>query len=232
MAEPARHPRDSQRSRVYRAESPISPSPLPGLQACAAFIDRVVGSLWWAQRFPDHAHDCVPRLRPGNGARQAFFRPGDPRYDGGDPTITLPRRYRTKGVVLHELTHWALWDEPLVAHHGSTFARLHLDLTEEFLGAPRAAQLEAGYVAERVRIGRAPRAAPDGRLRYGWDERLRLGRSRRLAIRYTTESGTDLTTGVLVGLTPGGRRIRLLDPCGAAEVATDAVFAIDLAASK
>ncbi|HEU5302549.1 MAG TPA: hypothetical protein VFW06_09970 [Acidimicrobiia bacterium] len=232
MAEPARHPRDSQRSRVYRAESPISPSPLPGLDACATFIDRVVGSLWWAQRFPDHAHDCVPRLRPGNGARQAFFRPGDPRYDGGDPTITLPRRYRTKGVVLHELTHWALWDEPLVAHHGSTFARLHLDLTEEFLGAPRAAQLEAGYVAERVRIGRAPRAAPDGRLRYGWDERLRLGRGRHLTIRYTTEAGTDVTTGVLVGLTPGGRRIRLLDPCGAAEVATDAVFAIDLVASQ
>ncbi len=232
MPEAERHPRDSQRARVYRAESPIAPSPLPGLDACANFIDRVVGSLWWAQRFPHHAHDTVPRLRPGNGARQAFFRPGDPRFDDGDPTITLPRRYRTKGVVLHELAHWALWDEPLLPHHGSTFARLHLDLTEEFIGAPRAAELEARYGEERVRVGQAPRAAPDGRLRYGWDERLRLGRGRRFVIRFHAGSSTDLTIGVLVGLTPGGRRIRLLDALGAAEVATDAVFAIDLAGPR
>ena len=227
MPDAERHPRDSQRARVYRAESSMAPSPLPGLDACARFVDRVVGSLWWVQRFPDHTHDRVPRLRPGNGARQAFFRPADPRDDGGDATITLPRRYRTKGVVLHELAHWALWDEPLVPHHGSTFARLHLDLTEEFLGTERAGQLAAGYAAERVRVGRAARAGPDGRLHYGWDERLRLGRGRRLVIRFATDADTDATTGVLVGLTPGGHRIRLLDALGAAEVATASVYAID-----
>ena len=95
---PGRRPRDAQRRRVYLAETPLPSSPLPGLEACARFADRVVGTLWWHERFPDRDLGNVPRLRPGNGARQAFY-----REEETGPTITLPRRYRTKGVVLHEL---------------------------------------------------------------------------------------------------------------------------------
>ena len=84
------------RARCRRARFPGSPR-------ARAFAERVVGSLWWAARFPDSGLGDVPRFRPGNGARQAFY-----REDPGGPTITLPRRYRTKGVVLHELVHWAL----------------------------------------------------------------------------------------------------------------------------
>src|SRR4249919_309935 len=96
-------PRAAQRRRVYLAETPMPSSPLPGLDACANFADRVVGTLWWQQRFPEHDLGSLPRFRPGNGARQAFY-----REEPDGPTITLPRRYRTKGVVLHELAHWAL----------------------------------------------------------------------------------------------------------------------------
>src|SRR6476646_10960029 len=95
----ARRPRDAQRTRLYLAETPMPSSPLPGLDACARYVDRVVGSMWWHLRFPDRSLAIVPRLRPGNGARQAFY-----REEETGPTITLPRRYRTKGVVLHELT--------------------------------------------------------------------------------------------------------------------------------
>ena len=98
-----RLPRDAQRRRVYLAETPLPSSPLPGLDACTRFVDRVVGSLWWHVRFPDRDLDAVPRLRPGQGPRQAFY-----REEADGPTITLPRRYRTKGVVLHQLAHWAL----------------------------------------------------------------------------------------------------------------------------
>ena len=45
--------RDAQRARVYRAELPLPSSPLPGLDACARFVDRVVGTLWWHERFPE-----------------------------------------------------------------------------------------------------------------------------------------------------------------------------------
>src|SRR5437763_5555297 len=98
-----RRRRDAQRTRLYLAETPVPSSPLPGLDACARFVDRVVGSMWWEVRFPGRALALVPRLRPGNGARQAVY-----REDDSGPTITLPRRYRTKGVVLHELVHFAL----------------------------------------------------------------------------------------------------------------------------
>lgn len=223
-----RSPRDSQRSRVYRAETPMPASPLPGLEACASFADRVVGTLWWQARFPEHTIALVPRLRPGNGARQAFFRPGDDV--GEDPTITLPRRYRTKGVVLHELVHWALSPERDLPHHGRTFTRVLLDATAEFLGPERAATLEHGYRTEKVRVGRPARIGPDGRPRYGWDERLRLGRGRRLVVRYHGDDGDGdaSSAGVLVSTGPGGHRLELHEGDGTRRfVATKAVWAVE-----
>ena len=143
-------PRDSQRSRVWRAEFEVPQSPLAGLAACAAFADRVVGSLWWTARFPTKTLAAVPRLRPGNGARSAFY-----RDDGGEPTITLPRRFRTKNVVLHELCHWALSDAD-VADHGPVFARLVIDATAEFCGPDRADALAAAYARQRVKVAPPP----------------------------------------------------------------------------
>ncbi|MCJ7670948.1 MAG: hypothetical protein MUP67_02730 [Acidimicrobiia bacterium] len=201
-------------------------SPLPGLDACAAFADRVVGTLWWQARFPGHAIDEVPRLRPGNGARQAFFRPG---HDvGEDPTITLPRRYRTKGVVLHELVHWALWNDTDLPHHGRTFTRVLLDITEEFLGAERAALLAESYRAERVHVGRPARVGPDGRPRYGWDERLRLSRGRELVVRFRSPDGDTATAaGVLVTTGPGGHGLVLENRETIARIPTKSVWAVD-----
>jgi putative metallohydrolase (TIGR04338 family) len=168
-----KRPRDAQRARVYRAENALPSSPLPGLAACAAFIDKVVGSLWWAARFPERGLGAVPRLRPGNGARQAFY-----REDPDGPTITLPRRYRTKGVVLHELVHWAMSTTPELPHHGTTFARVLVDVTAEFCGPDRAEILATAYTAERVNIGAPARLDDFGVLRYGHDERERLEQSR------------------------------------------------------
>jgi hypothetical protein len=167
-----RRPRDAQRSRVYRAEDAVPSSPLPGLPACAAFAERVVGSLWWAARFPMCGLDGIPRLRPGNGARQAFY-----REDPGGPTITLPRRYRTKGVVLHELVHWALAREHDLPYHGTTFTRVLLDATLEFCGPERAGLLLDGYEEHKARVGKPPLPSDHG-LRYGDDERVRLAKRR------------------------------------------------------
>ena len=171
---PEKRARDAQRSRVYRAESVVPSSPLPGLAACVTFAERVVGSFWWALRFPHCGLGDVPRFRPGNGARQAFY-----REDPDGPTITLPRRYRTKGVVLHELVHWALAHAPELPHHGSTFARVLVDATAEFCGLERAALLAGAYAEQRVRVGKPPTIDEHGALRYGDDERKRLERVRR-----------------------------------------------------
>ena len=178
---PPTSPRDSQRSRVYRAETPIAGGRLPTLADCAVFMDHVVGSLWWADRFPEHGLGDVPRLRPGNGARQAFY-----REDPDGPTITLPRRYRTTGVVLHELAHWALRAAHDLPNHGRTFTRVLLDATAEFGGTGRAERLSAGYAEHRVHVGRPARRGTDERWHYAWDERLRLGRGRALDVRFST----------------------------------------------
>lgn len=204
-----RIPRDAQRRRVYLAETPLPVSPLPGLDACAGFVDRVVGTLWWDQRFPERNFANVPRLRPGNGARQAFY-----REESAEATITLPRRYRTKGVVLHELVHWALGFSGGLAPHGRTFARVLRDATEEFCGAERAAELDTSYRTQRVRVGKPARVGPDGRYHYGWDERLHLGRGEHVEVSHVVDEGQRdrcaiVTTGEFVGYARGSSIVQL-----------------------
>ena len=200
-ATPARRPRDAQRRRVYLAESPLPSSPLPGLDACTRFAAKVVGTLWWHERFPERDLGGLPRLRPGHGARQAFY-----REEADGPTITLPRRYRTKGVVLHELAHWALGIDSGLPHHGRTFARVLLDATAEFCGTERAAELTASYREHNVHVGRPPRRGPDGRLRYGWDERLRLGKGRQLRVAYDVPASEPRATATLCARFDGYER--------------------------
>jgi len=216
-------PRDAQRARVYRAELPLAASPLPGLAACARFAERVVGTLWWHGRFPALTQDRIPPFRPGQGARTAYFTEADA---GDDWSITLPRRYRTKGIVLHELAHWALHDQPDLPTHGTTFARLVLDATAEFCGPERARVLTDAYRAQRVRVGAPPRQGPDGRWRYGWDERLRLARQRPLAIR---ADGASPVTGVVEAVAHDGALIVLGADGGSHRVPTTAVWSVELA---
>ena len=67
--------------------------------------------------------------------------------------------------------------------------RLLLDATGEFCGPERADELASSYRDQRVRVGKPPRAGPDGCIRYGWDERLRLGRGRTLVVSHLTAGG-------------------------------------------
>jgi putative metallohydrolase (TIGR04338 family) len=200
-----RSPRDAQRRRLYLAETPLPTSPLPGLDACSAFADRVVGTLWWEARFPDRGLAKVPRFRPGHGARQAFF-----STDERGTTITLPRRYRTKAVVLHELTHWALGIDSGLPHHGRTFARVLLDAIGEFCGPDRAAVLAASYKEHGVHVARPPRVGPDGRLHYGWDERLRLGKGRLLTVSITVDGEGRELSGMFDGYERGASTLRFV----------------------
>src|SRR3954452_10030284 len=83
-----KRPRDAQRSRVYLAETPLPSSLLPGLDACARFVDRVVGTLWWQERFPTHDLAGVPRLRPGKRPPPGLLpRGGDGADDPPPPPL-------------------------------------------------------------------------------------------------------------------------------------------------
>jgi hypothetical protein len=202
---PPAQPRDAQRSRVYRAETPLGGRRLPTLPDCSGFLDDVVGSFWWVARFPDHDLAKAPILRPGNGARQAFY-----REDPGHPTITLPRRYRTVGVVLHELVHWALADAHDLPNHGRTFTRILLDATAEFMGSAKRERLAAAYAEHRVAVAPPPRVGPSGIYDYGWDERLRLGRGKRFVVEYDSPTNSiETKSGVLASR--ARRRVTLED---------------------
>jgi hypothetical protein len=218
-----RPPRDAQRRRVYLAETPLGGRRLPLLPDCTQFADRVVGTLWWRARFPTLGLAEIPRLRPGYGARHAFF-----RLDEDGPTITLPRRYRTPGVVLHELCHWALAADADLPNHGRTFARLLLDATDEFGGGRRGEALAAAYSQHGVRVGHAPRTGPDGRLRYGWDERLRLGKGRLLDVHHHPLGGEHTvpacTRGRFEGWGRNGSTVRLRVDADAVVVPAAAVW--------
>ena len=201
----ARPPRDAQRRRVYLAETPLPGRRLPTLDDCRGFLDAVVGSLWWQARFPDLGLGNVPLLRPGYGARHAFF-----RVDEDGPTITLPRRYRTSAIVLHELCHWGLAADEDLPNHGRTFARLLLDATNEFSGVKRGEALAIAYAQHGVHVGHAPRVGPDGRLRYGWDERLHLGRGKVLDVHHHDDRhGPLCTRGCFSGWGRGRSTLRL-----------------------
>lgn len=151
LASPApKRPRDSQRRRVYLAETPQPPGHrYRDLMDCIAFAEQVVGSLWWMARFPARDLGRLPRFRPGYGARQAFF-----HVDEFGPAITLPRRYRTASVILHELVHWAQWDDH-IAPHGPEFCRVYLDAVTEFLGSERGQRLADAFAEQRVKVAPA-----------------------------------------------------------------------------
>ena len=150
---------------MYLAETPLPSSPLPGLDAVRALRrprrrHPVVGACGSPTTTSARCRACVP----GNGARQAFY-----RDEPNGPTITLPRRYRTKGVVLHELVHWALGLEPGFPHTGARSHARPPRRHHEFCGAERAEELATSYREQRVTSGKpgARRAGRTGALRMG-----------------------------------------------------------------
>jgi hypothetical protein len=61
-----------------------------------------------------------------------------------------------------------------------------------------------------VHVAKPPRLGPDRRLHYGWDERLRLGKGRTLAVLYTARDGGPIaTTGVYEGYERGASTLRV-----------------------
>lgn len=158
-----KRPRDSQRARLYRAEARLRPRKLANIDECADFVDEVLADDWWQQRF---RFEPPPRMRPGYGARHAFF-----HWDREGPCITLPKVHRSRMVVVHELTHYALWKQPDIAYHGPTFARVYLESVEQFCGTTTAGKLAAAFAEYKVKLSEVPRSDNES-FDYTWDERL------------------------------------------------------------
>jgi putative metallohydrolase (TIGR04338 family) len=146
--------RDSQRSRVYKAENStvcrqsVSREAIKRLvngrkvrttgnvdiKECQAYLDYVLTSAKfqsrWGRRHIEVRHKT-------NGAAT-----------GGGGVICLPPPLRTEGVILHELAHCLT---PTTEAHGPLFAATLLTLVRLFMGEQAGRDLAAAFSTHRVK---------------------------------------------------------------------------------
>lgn len=151
--------RDSQRSKVYRAEREhLFNSPLNRrLETMAELEQRVkeiVSSKFWAKHTPLNE---PPRIKDGRGCRWAR---------GSKWHIVMPKWARSEAVLIHELTHTLLYRKypghfggknyEYMAAHGWEFAELYLKMVRRFMGKEAHDILKASFKKYKVKF-RAPR---------------------------------------------------------------------------
>lgn len=142
-------PRDSQRSKVYKAEwdalHPIS-AMYPEVADVQAFVDRIQRSRWFKKRWPRMLRIIV---LDGRGRRR-----GGGKYRGlGMGTIKLPRWTRSSYYILHELAH-VLTTRMYglrAADHGPEFCSIYMALIKRWMGPDAAALLRSAYKSSRVK---------------------------------------------------------------------------------
>jgi|GEM_PF-2416170 len=134
-------PRDSQRSKIYASEKGLRRGQrFADMRECQKYVDLVVFSPWWQERFGSRAR---VQARDGRGRRHAGA------FDH-KRAITLPRWSRSELIILHELAHIAT---PLqFGAHGPEFARNYLELVRSFMGERAGARLENAYREHGVRV--------------------------------------------------------------------------------
>lgn len=157
--------RDRQQGRLYAAEgdliyagfgkktpvnTPLTTSSMSEEERVAALqaeVDRITGSDWWKQHFPNHTK-ITATLRPGDkeGA--------DARRATGELRFGPTTRSQTPGIVLHELIHTVTSSH--VEGHGPEYAKNHLEATRHFWGEEAAKRLEDAYRAHRVEVFDGP----------------------------------------------------------------------------
>ena len=136
-------PRDSQRSRVYRAEHRVAqrlnePN-LGSVEETQEFVDTIVGSSWWRIAAP---HRPTVLVADGRGRRSGGSVGGE---------IRLPRLYRTPLIVFHELAHeWVMC--PVRAPHGPEFARAFLALVGVFHSDGALTLMSEAFADEGVKV--------------------------------------------------------------------------------
>jgi putative metallohydrolase (TIGR04338 family) len=149
-------PRDSQKSKVYRAErlawwgaqdSPYLPDDeFRTVAQCLALVDQITSSRWWKNR----CRIGTVKVFDGRGTR--FARAGHFGYRSRGKNgwgINLPRWSRSKPVILHELAH--IMTNGWHRGHGRHFCRNYLALVSRWMGKEAAAELRSAFKTCRVK---------------------------------------------------------------------------------
>ena len=105
-----------------------------------AYVNKIVASAWWKQRFP---YPTYIEVHPGKRRRNACARGN---------AIYMPLWSRTEFVILHEMAHCA--NRLGGASHGPEFTRIHLELVKRWMGKEHADKLKANFKVKKVKVGR------------------------------------------------------------------------------
>ncbi|MGH8226108.1 MAG: hypothetical protein ACRER1_08165 [Gammaproteobacteria bacterium] len=147
----AKQPRDSQRARVYRAETQAFGAARANAGTCASiavvrdYLHGVLADDWFRTEYGDFAY---VKIKDGRGTRHAYS-----AYEAKARGVvfSFPRWARTKPVMLHELSHAAsLRRYGAVAAHGPEFAATYLRLVSRHLGSAAHEKLREAFVVHRV----------------------------------------------------------------------------------
>jgi len=161
-----KRPRDSQRSKLYRAEDFLmgKGQSWETTAEIQAYVDHLVSLAWFQRRWPLAAI----AVNDGRGRRSACGstrRALSGKYYG---YIKLPRWARTQSVVLHEIAHCcasieARRNREPIASHGWQFARTLLELVRHEMGNEHWETLRASFREHRVRHKQPRRLSPAAR---------------------------------------------------------------------
>jgi putative metallohydrolase (TIGR04338 family) len=137
--------RDSQRSKLYAAESVVRGQTFESVEAMQAYVDKLIGRAWFKRRWPGVRSIAV---RDGRGRRRA----GASSFGG---YITMPKWSRYEEVVLHEVAHICTdsqYGTREVAAHGWQFAGTLVELVRYETGKDEADKMKASFRKAKVRF--------------------------------------------------------------------------------
>lgn len=119
--------RDTQRSKVYKAESVLDkPSKkFETIKEVEKYLKRIFDSVWFKKNFPHKK-----QFKVGDGRRRRSASGG--HWGNSGVRMSLPKWSRYESLVLHELAHGLT---PLqYAWHGPEFCCVYLRLVEQYMG--------------------------------------------------------------------------------------------------
>lgn len=148
--------RDSQRSKVYKAERELpefhEAPHFPHIESVKSYVLRVQNHPALIKKYGEF---LSPHIHVGDGRAR--------RSAGGNAQgIWMPKWSRKKIVILHELAHvissrkyrvrWVGTTADKIAGHGWQFCEVYLDLVRAMLGNANAEALKASFKKNKVRF--------------------------------------------------------------------------------
>jgi len=136
-----------QQQEVYASEVGIPRGrTFPSQAVIQQWVDSIVGTLWWQERFPDvFTIECPTVNRNGTTGSVGALQ------DDGVGVIEMHPVHWNELIVLHEMSHVCADAEGSTAHD-PTFCRIYLELVYRMLGAEVWMQLRQSMLDHNVII--------------------------------------------------------------------------------